>query len=81
MNEFNGKVSIYPTLWCNAAEKYIATDAGQNGYGAVFANEWFDGKWTADEEKQSQRVVVTVCHGKNYIHLCVQLLRGENNGK
>lgn len=33
----------------------IATDAGQQGYGGVFGKQWFYGKWSADEEEQSQR--------------------------
>lgn len=55
VNSFNGKVSIYPTVWCTDADKCIATDAGKNGYGAVFGNQWFHGVWTAEEEAQAKR--------------------------
>jgi hypothetical protein len=55
MKQFNGSMSIYPLEWCTDADMYIATDAGQQGYGAVFGKQWFYGTWSETEEKQSQR--------------------------
>jgi hypothetical protein len=55
MASYNNQTSIYPTQWCRDSDMLIATDAGQQGYGGVFGKQWFHGKWSAEEESQSQR--------------------------
>ncbi len=55
MTQFNGTLSIYPIVWCEDKDMFIATDACQYGYGAVFGKHWFYGVWSADEEQQSHR--------------------------
>jgi hypothetical protein len=56
VNEFNGKMSVYPTVWCNYRDMNIATDACVAGYGGVFNNQYFYGKWSVEESKQAQRI-------------------------
>jgi hypothetical protein len=55
MSIYNNQTSIYPTKWCRDVDMQIATDAGQQGYGGVFGKHWFHGKWTTEEEEESQR--------------------------
>jgi hypothetical protein len=56
MIQFNNCMSIYPTRWCTDADMHIATDAGQQGYGAVYGQQWFHGVWSEEEEKQANRL-------------------------
>jgi hypothetical protein len=56
MKEFNGTMSIYPTKWCEDSDMRIATDACQQGYGAVFGNKWFAGTWSAEDEVLAKRL-------------------------
>jgi Reverse transcriptase (RNA-dependent DNA polymerase) len=55
MKQFNGTMSIYPIAWCNDRDMYIATDACETGYGAMFGPHWFAGTWSEEEERESQR--------------------------
>ena len=53
-SEWNG-VTVVPPTRDPLTTLTVNTDACNTGYGALFADEWFAGKWTADELSEARR--------------------------
>ena len=53
-SEWNG-VTVVPPARDPLTTLIVSTDACNTGYGALFADEWFAGKWSADELSEARR--------------------------